>query len=327
MCLAGGDHDRIRPLLERGIEAEGIKLNVIVLPVEEIFFRMARHRDFDCAEMSFSSYLISKTRPGPGFVGIPVFPSRKFRHGDIYINSTGPIKKPEDLQGCRIGVPEYQITAAVWIRGILQEYYGVLAEDVHWHTGGTEMPGRVERMRLDLPSAIKITRIPDNVTLLDMLRKGEIDALFSARVPSPLLRKEDWIRRLFPDYRQVEADYYNNTGIFPIMHLVVMKEEVYRQYPWAAPSLYKALLQAREMAMTSLQASAALPVMLPWAGEELAKTLDLMGNDYWPYGLDANRETIKVLIRYMKEQKLLPQEFNMPLESLFAANTLESFGV
>jgi 4,5-dihydroxyphthalate decarboxylase len=204
MTLACGDYDRTRPLWDGSVRAEGLNLNVLLLPVEEIFFRMARYQEFDASEFSFSSYLISRSRGAPRFVGVPVFPSRKFRHADIYIRSGSGIRRPEDLKGARIGVPEYQITAAVWVRGILEEFYGVEARGVHWFTGGTEAPGREERLKLELPPSFKKTAIPGHTTLFDMLRKGELDAVLTARVPTPFLRWEEWISRLFSDSHEVE---------------------------------------------------------------------------------------------------------------------------
>ena len=246
LTLASGDYDRVRPLWDGGVAAEGLDLNVVLLPLEEIFFRMARYQDFDAAEMSMSSYLISKQGGAPRFVAIPAFPSRKFRHGDIYIRSDSRIRKPEDLRGGRIGVPEYQMTAFVWVRGFLEEFYGVTATDIHWFSGGTEKPGREERLKINLPPAFQLMAIPNDTTLFELLRRGEIDAVFTARVPSPFVRGEAWMVRLFPNYKEVEKEYYRQSGIFPIMHTVVLREDVYQKYPWSAQSLYKAYSQAKE---------------------------------------------------------------------------------
>lgn len=327
MTLASADYDRIRPLWDGGVQAEGLELNMLLLPVEEIFFRMARFQEFDACEMSLASYLISKSMGKPRFTAIPVFPSRKFRHADVYINSNSRIKKPEDLQGGKIGTPEYQMTACVWMRGILEEFYGVKADEVQWFSGGTETPGREERLKLNLPPQFKVSKISDDTTLFEMLRQGEIDAVFTARVPSPYVRGEAWISRLFPNSKEVEQNYYQETGIFPIMHTVVLKEEVYEKYPWAAQSLYKAFGQAKKLCFDRIDSSAALPVTLPWFNYELDNTRALMGIDFWPYGLEANRKVLNKIIEYMHKQGLLPLEFNPVLEDLFAPNTLSNFGV
>lgn len=327
LTLASGDYDRVRPIWDGALQGEGLDLNVILLPVEEIFFRMARYQEFDASEMSFSSYLISRSLGTPKLMAIPAFPSRKFRHADIYIRQGSKIKNPEDLRGGRIGVPEYQMTACVWVRGILQEFYGVEATGVQWFTGGTETPGREERIKLTLPPEFKVQAIPDNTTLFEMLKQGEIDAVITARVPSPFVRGEKWITRLFPDFKNVEKKYYETTGIFPIMHTVVLRGDVYDKYPWAAQSLYKIYDQAKKLNMERLLSAAALPVSLPWFNYEMDETFALMGRDFWPFGVESNRKTIAKLMQYMHEQGLLPTEFRPKIEDLFAPNTLGTFGV
>jgi 4,5-dihydroxyphthalate decarboxylase len=327
LTLASGDYDRTRPLWDGAVQTEGLQLNVLLLPVEEIFFRMARYQEFDAAEMSLSSFLISMSRGTPRWVAIPVFPSRKFRHADIYVCANSKIKRPEDLRNARIGVPEYQITAGVWVRGILDEFYGVRTRDVQWFTGGAEKPGREERIKLTLPPGFHVTPIPHDATLLDWLRQGQLDAIFTARVPSPYVRGEAWIKRLFQNVKAVEMDYFRKTGLFPIMHTVVLRGDVYDQYPWAAQSLFKAYGQAKEIQMERAINAAALPVTLPWFSLEMEETFACMGRDFWPYGLEPNRKAIDKVIQYMHEQGLLPEAFRPSLETLFAPNTLGAFGV
>lgn len=327
MTIACGSYDRVRPLQDGSVTAEGLDLNVMILPIEEIFFRVARFQDFDAAEMSLSSYLIARSREMPRLTAIPVFLSRKFRHQDIYIRSDSNIRKPEDLRGARIGMPEYQMTAPVWMRGIFQEYYGVSAKDVHWFSGGTEKPGREERLKLTLPPGFRLTPIAGDTTLFELLQKGEIDAVFTARVPSPFLRGEKWIARLFPDFKTVESEYYNRTGIFPIMHTFVLREDVYEKYPWAAQSLFKAFCRAKELCFETMLNAAGLPVSLPWFNAELESTFAVMGKDFWPYGLTPNEKTIRKFLQYMHEQGLLPESFKPEVKDLFAPNTLKSFGV
>lgn len=327
LTLASGDYDRVRPIWDGGVTPEGIDLNMLLLPVEEIFFRMARFQDFDVSEMSLASYLISKDRGTPNFMAIPVFPSRKFRFADVYVNKNSGIKKPEDLRGAKIGTPEYQMTACVWMRGIMEEFYGVKATDVEWFTGGSEKPGREERLHLELPPEFKCYPIAADKTLIEMLKSGEIDAIFTARVPMAFTRGEAWIGRLFPDFKKDELAYYEKTHIFPIMHTVVLREDTYAKYPWAALSLYKAYCEAKDMNMARIDAMAALPVSLPWFNYELDETRRIMGKDYWPYGAKENEATILKLIEYMKKQGLLNKEFNPTLEQLFAPNTLTFAGI
>lgn len=327
MTIACGDYDRIRPLQDGSVAAEGLSLNVVILPIEEIFFRVARFQDFDAAEMSLSSYLIARSRGEPRLIAIPIFLSRKFRHQDVYIRSDSGIRRPEDLKGARIGMPEYQMTAPVWMRGIFQEFYGVAATDVHWFSGGTEKPGREERLKLALPPQFELTPIPADTTLFELLRRGEIDAVFTARVPSPFLNGERWIARLFTNFREVEAQYFQQTGIFPIMHTFILRENVYEKFPWAAQSLFKAFCRAKELCFEAMVSAAGLPVSLPWFNAELEATFAIMGRDFWPYGLEPNEKVLVKFLQYMHEQGLLPPDFNPELKDLFAPNTLTSFGV
>ena len=327
LTLASGDYDRIRPLWDGGVQVEGIDLNVLRLPVEEIFFRMARFQDFDVSEMSLASFLISKSKGTHNFTAIPAFPSKKFRFCDVYINANSGIKRAEDLRGKRIGTPEYQMTACVWMRGIMEEFYGVKATEVEWYSGGSEKPGREERMHLELPPEFKVRHIAKDQTLLQMLKNNEIDAIFTARVPTPFTRGEEGICRLWPNFKEVEQDYYRKTGIFPIMHTVVLREDTYRKYPWAAKSIYKAYCDANELNMARIDAMAALPVTLPWFNYELDETRALMGKDFWKYGLEPNRATIEKLMEYMKVQGLLDKDFAPAWEELFAPNTLAFAGI
>src|SRR2546422_6086220 len=216
LTLACWNYDRTRALLEERISVDGIEVNYLNLVVEETFFRMLRHREFDVAEMSLSSYTISLFGEDPPFIAIPVFPSRFFRHSCIYVNAAAGIREPRDLIGKRIGNPEYQMTAPVWIRGILQDEYGVPVDGVTYYTGGEEEPGRPEKLKLDLPPNIKVRPIGERDTLAAMLRDGAIDALYTARMPSTHQAGGDKVRRLFESYMEVEQAYYRKTRIFPI---------------------------------------------------------------------------------------------------------------
>src|SRR5438132_5161732 len=240
LTLACWNYDRTRALLEERVPIDGIELTYLNLVVEETFFRMLRHREFDAAEMSLSSYTLSLFRENPPFIAIPIFPSRFFRHSCIYVNSASGIREPKDLIGKRVGNPEYQMTAPVWIRGILADEYGVPIDAVTYRTGGEEEPGRSEKLNLDLPANIKVERIGVAETLSAMLRDGAIDALYTARMPSSFRAGDGRVRRLFDDYVDVERDYYRRTDIFPIMHTVAIRREVYERDRWLAQSLYKA---------------------------------------------------------------------------------------
>src|SRR5919201_268826 len=241
LTFACWEYDRTRALADGAVRPDGIDLTYLNLPVEETFFRMMRSREFDASEMSLSSYTASLNAPHPPFIAIPVFPSRFFRHSCIFINAKSGIRRPEDLKGKRVGVPEYQMTAPVWIRGILADDYGVKVTDYEHLSGGEEEPGRIDKLKVDLPSSIRIRPIGATQTLAHMIAEGEIDALVTARAPSTFHKQPDVVKRLFPDYVSAEKYYYRRTKIFPIMHTVVIRRDVYEKNRWVAQSLYKAL--------------------------------------------------------------------------------------
>jgi len=264
LAMACWNYDRTRALLEDRIPVDGIDLTYINIPVEETFFRMIRHREFDVAEMSLSSYTLSLFNDPRPFVAIPVFPSRYFRHSCIYVNRQSGIREPKDLIGKRVGNPEYQLTAGVWIRGILSDDYKVPVASVSYFRGGEEEPGRTEKLAISLPPEIKLESIPANRILSHMLRDGEIDAIYSPRTPSSFTQHPEKVRRLFEDYMSVEKEYYQRTKIFPIMHTIVIRREVYEKHPWVAQSLYKAFVLAQRETYQDLYETAALKTMLPW---------------------------------------------------------------
>src|ERR1700686_3867264 len=302
--MACRDYDRTRGLLEEPVPIDGVELTYLNLPVEETFFRMLRHREFEVAEISLSSYTVSLFRENPPFIAIPIFPSRFFRHSCIYINRDSGIREPKDLIGKRVGNPEYQMTAPVWIRGILQDEYGVPVDGVTYHTGGEEEPGRPEKLKLDLPPNIKVQPIGERDTLAAMLRDGGIDAFYTARMPSTSHAGGGKGRRLFENYMEVEQAYYRKTKIFPIMHTVAIRRSLYEKHPWIAMSLCKAFVQAQRETYEDLYVTAALKAMLPWLTKHVEDARALMGDDFWPYGFAPNRETLATFLRYHHEQGL-----------------------
>ena len=325
LTLACWDYDRTQALADGSIRPEGIDLTYLCLPVEETFFRMLRHREFEAAELSLSSYVTGLAADPDGwpFVAIPVFPSRAFRHNGIYVHSGSGVEEPGDLVGRVVGVPEYQLTAAVWIRGILAEHHGVPVESVHYRTGGMHAPGRVEKQRLALPPEIDVSPIAPDRTLADMLVSGEIDALYAPRTPRPLLDGSPHVRRLFADPRAVEEQYFTETGIFPIMHVVALRRDVHEARPWIAQSLYAAFEQAKAQTAARMAETAANRYLLPWLYAEVERTTRLLGADFWPYGLEPNRATLQVFLRYANEQGLADRILD-PGE-LFVPETHESY--
>lgn len=322
VTLACWDYDRTRALADGSVSPEGVDLTYVCLPVEETFFRMLRHREFDAAEMSLSSYVTHLgTSPEPDLVAIPAFPSRAFRHHGIYVATGSRVTEPAELAGGTVGVPEYQLTAAVWIRGILADRHGLPVGSVRYLTGGMHAPGRVEKQPLVLPSGVSVEPVPADRTLVEMLLSGEIDALYAPRTPRPL--REGRVRRLFPDPRREEERYAAETGIFPIMHTVVLRRDLHRARPWIAASLLKAFVRAKAETEQRMEEVAASPTMVPWLTDELARARELLGHDYWPYGLAANRPVLEVFLRYAREQGLVPRQLEP--EDLFVPETHESF--
>lgn len=325
LTMACWNYDRTRALMEGRVAVDGVELNYLNLPVEETFFRMLRHREFDAAELSLSSYTVSLFRENPPFIAIPIFLSRYFRHSCIYVNSASGIREPKDLMGKRIGNPEYQMTAPVWIRGIMSDEYGVPVASPTYFSGGEEEPGRPEKIALSLPPEIRLEAIPPDKTLSRMIETGEIDALYTARAPSTYGNGSGKVRRLFEDYAAVEREYYLKTRIFPPMHIVALRRDVYEANPWVAQSLSKAFFAAQKDAYAELRSTAALKAMLPWLTHHVQETEELMGRDFWPYGYEPNIPALHTFLRYHHEQGL-SKRLLTPKE-LFAPESLESFKI
>jgi len=325
LTLACWNYDRTRALADGRVPVDGVDLTYLSLPVEETFFRMLRYHEFDAAEMSLSSYVMSLFSGAPPFVAIPVFPSRSFRHSCIFVNRHSGISEPKDLIGKKAGSPEYQLTAPVWIRGILSDEYAVPVAGVKYFTGGQEEPGRIEKMKLSLPAEIQVQQIPAAKTLAKMLDSGEIDALYTPRIPSTFLHGSGSVRRLFENHAEVERAYFRKTRIFPIMHTVVIRRDIYEKHPWVAQSLYKAFVLAQRETYRDLYEAAALKYMLPWLLQHVEETRVMMGQDFWPYGFEPNLHTLETFLRYSHEQGLSKRQLN-PRE-LFAPETFESFKI
>jgi len=322
LSLACSECDRTQGLRDGSVLVDGVSLTCIGLPVEEVFHRMARFAEFDAAEFSLSSYVIS-LHMGKPFIAIPAFPSRMFRHGGIYVNSSAGIAQPADLIGRTVGVAEYQLTANVWIRGILQEHYGVPVASVTYRTGGLHVPGRTEKLPLSLPDDVRVEPIGDRQTLAQMLVAGEIDALYTPRTPAPYAQGRPQVRRLFDDTAAEEARYFARTGVFPIMHTVVLRRARYAEHRWLARALFKAFEQARRQALDGIDETATLKYMVPWLPGEVARTRELLGDDYWPYGVAPNQQALDTFLRYSFEQGLARSRLS-PAD-LFARETLEDF--
>jgi 4,5-dihydroxyphthalate decarboxylase len=317
LSYAGHLSDRVQDMYYGVVRPEGIDLHFIALPPVEAFNRMLRN-EFHCGEMSFSTYVIRLARGDLPFVAIPVFPARTFRHGAIYVNTRAGIAGPRDLIGRRVGVPEYQMTAAVWVRGLLRHEYDVRPEDLHWITGGLAMPGRKPLVDVAVPG-IRVEYVEDS-TLFDMLLSGGIDALIAPQVPPAIREGRREVGYLFPNFPEVERAYFRKTGIFPIMHVVVMQKDVYAQQPWIAASLTRAFEIAKDNCFSRLDAQEPLPVSIPWSHCLADDVRGLMGRDFWPYGVEKNRKTIEALCSYAFEQGLVPRPVSA--DELFASHAI-----
>lgn len=321
LSVAVWDYDRVGALLDGRIAIEGCDANYLPMMVEETFFRALRSTEFDVAELSLSSYTALTSRGACPYVAIPVFMSRMFRHSAIYIRKDSGIRTPQDLVGRAVGVPEYQLTAPVWVRGILEDEYGVKPSELRWRTGGVEEPGRHEKVAIQLPPDVECQPIPAQDTLNQWLLDGKIDALVAPRAPSCYAQGHPNIARLFPDFRQVEKAYFSKTGIFPMMHVIGIRKELVAQHPWLASSVYKAFAQAKKLAEKNLSEVAALKVSLPWLAAEYEETTQLMGQDFWPYGVQGNEKALETFLRYHYSQGLSARR--MQIGDLFVPSTME----
>ena len=298
----------------RGLDPQGIELGLLELPIEEIFYRFTQFREWDASEMSFGKTIALLSRPGADIVAIPVFPSRMFRHSAIYARPS--VKAPKDLEGKRVGIPEWAQTAGIYARGLLQHEYGVDLARIAWFQAGVRQPGRVEKVQLELPAGIRITPVPDK-SLAEMLASGELDAVISARDPGG--------ERLFPDYQETEEAYFRKTRIYPIMHVIVLRRAVYERDRWIAMNLLKAFEQAKRASMARVVEIGLSHVPMPWLAEHARRWRELAGEDFWPYGVEANRPTLEAFAQYAFEQGVTARR--MSAEDLFAPETRESFKI
>ncbi len=320
LSLSCVDYDRTRAIFEGKVRVAGCDIVPTAMSPEEAFHRAFKFQEFDISELSMSSYMNQVAKDGSPYVGIPAFLSRMFRHSSIYIRTDSGIDKPEDLKGKVVGVPEYQMTAALWVRGMLQDEYGLQPADMNWRDGGLEEGGKIPNVNLKLPKGVHLETIPPDRTLSEMLDTGEIDALISARAPSCFGQNAD-VTRLFQDYRAAEEAYYKKTGLFPIMHIVGIRKSLVEQHPWLPVNILNAFIEAKQICYTNLAKVGHLFTTLPWPVDEFEAAKKLMGEDYWPYGVHKNAAVIEAMSRYSFEQGLTAR--NLTAEDLFAPSTFE----
>ncbi|MFT4064071.1 ABC transporter substrate-binding protein [Paraburkholderia sp.] len=322
LSLACQINDRTRALIDRKVEIEGCTINFVHGPAEELFQRAFRHGEFDMSELSLGTHLLTTARGESRYIGVPVFLSRSFRHSAIYVRSDRGIDSPQALKGRRIGVPDFQQTAGIWVRGMLADEYGVDSRDVRWVVGGLEQAGREARVPYSLPPDIRVEPIAANQTLAKLLEAGELDAVIAPRPPS-CFGHHECVQRLFPDFRVKEEAWFAKTGLFPPMHVLGIRRSLVERHPWLPVNVYAAFRISRDMALAELAITDTLRVMHPWITSEYERVKALMGSDYWRYGICENRVDLDTLQRYARNDGLIQQD--VPIESLFASSTFDGF--
>ena len=324
LSVAMGDYDRTRALLDGRVQIDGVDPVYMTLYPEEMFFRAMRSQDFDICELSFSSYMVKTAQNTCPYVAVPVFLSRAFRHTSIYVRKDR-VHKPEDLKGRRIGLPEYQLSAHVWARAILQDDHGVHPEDVTWLRGGIETPGRPEKIALKLPAGVRLENAPEGTTISELLDRGEIDGFMAPRPPSAQALSNPAVGWLFDDPTAAAKDYFKRTGIFPIMHVVGVRKTLCEVHPWLPMAVFKAFNQAKGAALEALSDTSATKVTLPFVEEQLKAARETMGQDFWSYGVAANRATLDAFLRHHHAQGL--SQKRMQIEEIFHPATYETYAI
>ncbi len=316
-----GDYDRTRPIVEGTVQIDGIKLDWERVDTPHELFVRVLDGEFDLAEFSLSGLTAAAARGDDRLIGIPVFTSRLFRHSFIFVNPNGSVQEPRDLIGKKVGIPDYTVTAAVWIRGLLQHDYDVAPNQIEWCQGGLDRPIPIRPLAYRLPEDVKIGSVAEGNALGPMLEAGELDAVISPGLPEAFKRRSPKMRRLFPNYHEVELDYFQRTGIVPIMHTLAMRRAIHDSDPSIATRLFAAFSEAKRFALAEVSETGAPKVTLTWLQDALEREREVFGEDPWPYGFAANRKTLEAFTAYSFEQGLC--QTHVPAESLYASNLLK----
>ena len=324
LSVAVGDYDRTRALIGGAVAIDGVEPVFMTLVPEEIFFRAIRAAEFDICELSLSSYTMKTAQGNSPYIAVPAFLSRTFRHNAVYVR-TDRVQKPADLKGRKVGVPEYQVTANVWVRAFLEDDYGVKPTDIHWIRGGIEEPGRREKLALKLPAGVRLDDAPAGATISALLEAGEIDGFIAPRPPKMAAQGHPNIGWLFADPVAAAKDYFKRTGFFPIMHVLGIRRELAERHPWLPGTVFKAFVQAKALAVQRLADTAAPSVSLPFVEETLKDARAAMGEDFWSYGVEPNRKVLDYFLGQHHAQGLSSRRVSV--EELFHPATYETFKV
>ena len=322
LSIAIGDYDRMRPLVDGAVQIDAVDPQFMLLEPEEIFFRAFRRAEFDICELSLSSYCVQVAAGGSAYVAVPIFPSRAFRHASIYVRDDRGVASPADLKGKRVGLPEYQLTANVWVRLFLKDDYGVAASDISWVRGGYEDSRRVEKIPLRLPADVRLEDAPEGETISNMLAAGELDAIIGPRAPSCFRDRHPNVRRLFDDPEAASVAWFKQTRIFPIMHVLGVRRSLADAHPWLPFAVFKAFERSKAIALARLEDASAAKATLPFIEEQLRSARALMGDDFWSYGLAPNRHVLERFLRQHEEEGLSARRVRP--EELFHPATVES---
>jgi 4,5-dihydroxyphthalate decarboxylase len=324
LSVAVGPYDRTRALIDGTVQIDGVDPVFMQLVPEEIFFRAFRAAEFDICELSMSSYTVKTAQGNCPYIAVPAFVSRAFRHTSVYVR-TDRIKKPQDLKGRKVGVPEYQLTANVWARAFLEDDYGVKRSDIHWIRGGIEHAGRPEKISINLPAGVRLDNAPEGKTISALLAEGEIDGFIAPRPPTLVEKGHPNIGWLFPDPVAVAKDYYKRTGFFPIMHVLGIRRELAEKHPWLPGAVYKAFEQAKQVGLDKLSDTSATKATLPFVEERLKEARDLMGQDFWSYGVEPNRKVLDYFLEQHHREGLSSRRVSV--DEMFHPATYETFSV
>jgi 4,5-dihydroxyphthalate decarboxylase len=320
LTIATTDYDHFRDFRLGLVRAEGIEVNWLTLGHHEIFSRFTFNREWDVSELSFAKFAAQVTRADTDIVGLPVYASRLFRFASFYVNRKAGIKTARDLRGKRIGVPEWAHTAAVYMRGWLMDE-GIALSEIDWKQAGTNEAGRIEKVELSLPKGVKLTPVPEK-TLSGMIASGELDCVIIARPPNSFREKHPDVVRLFPDFEAIEQRYYEQTHVYPIMHVITMRKSVLDGRPWVARNLYNAFEESKRRSLERLLDPAVSRYPVPWLTNYTMRMQQMFGGDLFPYGIDANRPTLQLFLRYAHEQGIA-QRLVKP-EDIFPAGIMAS---